>query len=201
MDITYFLKNISKKFFKKIGYISAIVIIPSLLSSCTQREAPTIYFSNASPYPIKDIECIWNNKYSLTLSNLNPGDSRSQSFYITRYSQFFGPVNISWYNKNGQKIVKNFNFKKENLPSISDHEIFNYVQLYFGQDDLESVSSDSPDVANKGRRMDRIMKVYHDQFEKNQFHEVIVQSCSDPFTGCIDSGSNSLIKIQEAENY
>lgn len=145
-----------------------LILSSLLLVSCSSlRESPTIYFSNAGNDPISNLECLWPNKTLLTLSTLNPGDSRTQSFYIRGDSRFFGPVHISWYNSKGEKIVKNFNFKKENLPSISERDIYSYVQFYFIDDDLDVVTSDAVDIGGKVRRMERLMARYESEFRSN----------------------------------
>ncbi len=137
------------------------------LTSCGANiESPVIYFSNASAQKIKNIECSWNGKI-LTLSNLNPGDSRSQSFFINKDENFFGQVHVSWFNHEGDRVAKNFTFKKENLPSIEDKTTYNYVQLYFDQQDLEIITSDITDLSGKVSRMDRMMNRFHDDFVKN----------------------------------
>jgi hypothetical protein len=142
-----------------------LVLVSLFLVSCgSLRESPAIYFSNASNDAIANIECLWPNKMLLTLATLNPGDSRTQSIYLKRDSQFFGPVHISWYNSKGEKIVRNFNFKKENLPSIADRDIYSYVQFYFIDDDLDVMTSDGTDVGGKVRRMERLMAKYGSEF-------------------------------------
>jgi hypothetical protein len=173
----------------------------AILQSCSRKEAPTIYFSNASKSPIRQVEASWNKKFHLTLSFLNPGDSRSQSFYIRRNSSFFGPIYISWYNDRGDKIVKNFEFKESNLPSISEDHLYSYVQFYIGQEDLEIVTSDTPDVAGKTSRMDRLLKFYNDSYSSSVSQSVINQSCSNPMTECVDNrpanNGNSLITVKD----
>ncbi len=62
-------------------------------AACGKLESPVIYFSNVSPEPIKDIQCRWGRKF-LNLPTLNPGDSRSQSFYLSSSSDFFDSVSV-----------------------------------------------------------------------------------------------------------
>ncbi len=142
-----------------------IVLTCLVLVSCgSSIESPVLYFSDASPQPVKNIECNWNGNI-LGLGALNPGDTRSHSFFISGGdSQFFGPVSINWINAKGDRVSKSFNFKKENMPSIKDKTTYNYVQLYFDQEDMEIITSDAADLSGKVRRMDQMMNKYHDDF-------------------------------------
>ena len=128
------------------------------------KEGPVIYFSNVSVTPITKINCIWSDKNELTLPTLNPGDSRSQSFYLKQDSDFFGTVNISWNNSKGEKVVKEFNFREKHLPSMDDTTTYNYIQLYLDQEDIDVVTSDSADLTGKTRRMDRLLTQYRDAY-------------------------------------
>lgn len=146
---------------RKISFI----LLHLFLFACTSRESPTIYISNVSPNPIKNIEINWAEKNLLTLPLLNPGDTRGQSFYIKSKSSFFGPTFISWYNSEGKKTVKNFNFRKSHLPSISDNDVFSYVQLYLDQYEAEVMTIDSVDAGGKIQKMERLMTKYRDDFK------------------------------------
>lgn len=143
-----------------------LILISLLLVACggATKESPVIYFSNASSSPIAKIKCNWAEKNELTLPVLNPGDSRSQSFYIKDDADFFGTVNISWSNSKGEKVVKEFNFREKHLPSMDDSTTYNYVQLYFDQEDIDVISSDSADLTGKTRRMDRLLTQYRDAY-------------------------------------
>ena len=139
-------------------FLSLVTLL--LLVGCATsvpREGPTIYFSNASSEPIKKVECVWAGKNKLTLDGMNPGDNRGQSFFINKNSEFFGEVFISWHDSKGERMTKNFDFKEGNLPSISDHTLYSYVQFYFTEDGVEVVSSDAVDVNGKSRIMERLM--------------------------------------------
>jgi hypothetical protein len=143
------------------------ILIGFAFFSCGElRESPVIYFSNASPAPIKSIEATWARKNVLTLSELNPGDSRSQSFYISSNSDFFGFIIVSWVNAAGDKITKKFFFKENNLPDIGDFTNYHYVQIYLDQEDLEIVTSASPDPSGKTRKMEALLGQYRDQFTR-----------------------------------
>lgn len=146
----------------------SFVIIALLVTSCavvSTKESPVIYFSNASQSPIKDIRCDWANNTALTLPALAPGDSRSQSFYISRNADFFGLVKVTWVNDQGDNVTREFYFRENNLPSIDDHSTYNYVQIYFDQHDLEVVSSDAPDLSGKTQRMDRLLASYKNAYQ------------------------------------
>lgn len=143
-----------------------LVVTLFLLASCaTPKESPVIYISNISTSPISDIKCVWAWNDTLTLPHLYPGDSRGQSFYISQNKDFFGPVSISWKNSQGRRISREFDFKKNNLPSIEISRSYDYVQFYLDQEGLEIVSSDAPNLSYKSVRMDKKLrdaKRYHD---------------------------------------
>lgn len=144
-----------------------ILLASFLLISCSANlESPVIYFSNASTEPVKNIRCEWAKKNVLTLPSLNPGDSRSQSFYIRSVSDFFGLVKLSWENNAGNTISKEFYFMEKNLPSIADHTTYNYIQFYFDQNDFEIISSDAADLPGKTRRMEQILISYRDEYKR-----------------------------------
>ncbi len=151
-----------------------LILLAVFLSSCAPtKESPVIYFSNASLAPVRDIQCYWAKKNSLTLPVLAPGDSRSQSFYMHNLSDFFGPVYISWRNDKGEKLVREFVFKANNLPSIGDATTYNYVQFYLDQEELELVSSDAPDLAGKTRKMERLLAQIKRAYADGSGHETI----------------------------
>jgi hypothetical protein len=143
-----------------------LIFLSFLTFSCgaQKKESPVIYFSNSSPNPIQNIECEWAEENKLSLSVLNPGQSRSESFYVRDDSNFFGQVKVSWQNANGEKIAREFFFNKNNLPSFSDPTIYSYVQLYLDQEEMEITTSDAPDLAGKTRKMDRILAQYRDSY-------------------------------------
>lgn len=175
-----------------------LVFTALLLFSCSSVEGPVIYFSNASADPVKNIECVWAEKNSLSLGALNPGDTRSQSFFISGYSKFFGPVYITWSNARGERMSKNFNFKKENLPSIEDKTTYNYVQLYFDQNDIEVSSSDVVDLSGKVRRMEQVMNKYHDDYIAKRPR--VESICANNTLGvCQNADSTSLISFKRKQ--
>ncbi|MBU6140350.1 MAG: hypothetical protein KGP29_02175 [Proteobacteria bacterium] len=144
-----------------------------LLASCASslRESPMIYISNSSLKPIKNINCEWAKKHVMTLPVLNPGETRSQSFYIENDAEFFGLVSVSWTNDDGKNIAREFFFRKTNLPSIEDHTTYNYVQLYFDQQYVEITTSDAPDLSGKTTKMDSLLLLYQDLYAKGHKEE------------------------------
>ena len=171
-----------------------VILAALLLVGCSANiESPVIYLSNASPSLVKNIECNWNGNI-LSLASLNPVDSRSQSFFINNNSKFFGPIYVTWYNSKNERVSKNFNFRKENLPSIEDKTTYNYVQLYFDQEDIEVTSSDAADLTGKIRRMEQVMNKYHDDFLKSG---VITKSlcANNNMNICEAADSSALIAI------
>lgn len=141
-----------------------------LVSCASLKESPVIYFSNLSNAPIKNIKCTWAEKNVLTLPALNPGDSRSLSFYIKGEESFFGLINVSWDNFEGKNMTKSFFFRKENMPGFFDPTTYNYVQLYFDQEDIEVLSSDAPDLGGKVRRMERMLARYSNEYKQAPGH-------------------------------
>jgi hypothetical protein len=161
------LEKIYQNLVKKI----LIITILSLLSfSCSPflvpKESPVIYFSNASVEPISDIQCQWVASSTLTLPVLNPGDSRTQSFYIKNHADFFGLIKMSWTNAEGDRVTKDFYLLEKHLPSIVDPTTYNYVQLYFDQYDVDITTSDAPDLSGKAKRMEAMLSKYHDIYVK-----------------------------------
>jgi hypothetical protein len=139
-----------------------------LMSCATGKihESPVIYFSNASLKPIKNLKCEWATKHVLSLPNLNPGETRSQSFYIKSDDEFFGLVKLSWSADNGNSVSREFFFRKTSLPSIDDPTTYNYVQLYFDQEYVDISTSDAPDIGGKSAQMDKLLILYHNQYIK-----------------------------------
>lgn len=149
----------------------ALVILLSFFAvSCSGslRESPVIYLSNVSVEKISNIEVRWARKANLVLPSLNPGESNGQSFYIRGDSDFFGEITVSWLNARGERVSKIFEIRQENLPSLSNRRSHNYVQLYFGQEDFEVVSSDSPDLRNKVRKMESLMRRYSQVYQDSR---------------------------------
>ncbi len=169
--------------------LTALILTLASCSSSPKKESPVIYFSNASSDLIKNIQCSWAEKNTLSLPALTPGDSRSQSFYINKKSDFFGLIKTSWTNAEGHSIVKEFYFQEKNLPSISDHETYSYVQLYLDQDDLEVVSSDVADLSGKTRKMDFLLTKYREE-AANTCVPNHIHTCPD------QAAKTSLIRVQ-----
>lgn len=147
-----------------------LIIFGLLFTACgpliVPKESPVIYFSNASVEPISDIQCHWVDSSVLTLPSLHPGDSRTQSFYIKEYADFFGLIKTSWTNAQGERVTKDFFLREKHLPSITDSTTYNYVQLYFDQYDVEVTTSDAPDLSGKTKRMEAMLNKYHNIYTK-----------------------------------
>jgi hypothetical protein len=149
---------------KIIAYLLVLFFF-SCAAVTPSKESPMVYFSNNSPDPITNIRCKWPSGNVLTLAGLNPGDSRSQSFYISSNDVFFGTIDVTWTNANGESMSKAFNLRKEHLPDI-DSGSYSYVQLYFDQEDIEIVTSDIADLGGKIKRMERMLAKYHNDYAK-----------------------------------
>lgn len=149
----------------KIKLFLNLTLILIFSYSCANiKESPVIYFSNISSKPIKDLRSIWVENEKLTLPYLGPGDTRSNSFYISSNDDFFGIVKISWRNDEGQKIVREFDFKENNLPGIKNKRGYDYVQIYLDQEDFDIITSDAPNLSYKTTRMDKILAEKKKQF-------------------------------------
>ncbi len=134
----------------------------------------------------------------MSLPLLLPGNTRSQSFYISSSSDFLGNVLLSWHNKDGRKISKEFSFKKSNLlPNVWDRETYSYVQIYINQNGFEIVTSDSVDPsiitrnpvdpASRLKFMDEMLYNYHQQYLQKMRSQK-------------DQGQDQLIKIDSVNN-
>lgn len=136
------------------------ILLIAFLSACSvgsHKESPVIYMSNASSLPINDIKVVWVDNKVLKLKTLTPGQTRSQSFYLNDSDDFFGLVKISWSGANHSTNTRELYFKRNNMPSIDEHEMYSYVQLYFEQNDLEILSSDNPDMGNITKKRDAML--------------------------------------------
>jgi hypothetical protein len=149
------------KFFNKLTFPLLF-----LLASCSSplKPGPMIYFSNSSPKPIKNIKCAWTKNHTLSLHQLLPGESRSMSFFIEKPSEFFGKVNVTWSNNDGEYMNREFYFREKHMPGINDKDEFNYVQIYLDQQDMELLSSDAADLTGRTQRMDALLAQYHHEY-------------------------------------
>ncbi len=121
------------------------------LSSCANSAylSPSVKFKNSSPNgsEIRNIQVIWNG-YRL-LDNPNSVNvcgqgGFQQSFALKKKSDLFGPVHAEWENAKGEKISKDFVFRKEDLASDPYH--LSDVFLFFTQSDVEYYTSDNPNI-------------------------------------------------------
>ena len=156
-----------------------IIFLLFLLSSCSifPKEAPTIYVSNLSPNIIKNISIKFPKK-TLNLPQLNPGLTQGGSFIINDSKDFFGIVKVEWNNLYNENIIRNFNLKENDLPSFFNPKDFGYVQIYIKDYDIQIITYDTIDSANKTAQMDIILK------DLNVYYNVEKKS---PITGSIMS--------------
>ncbi len=148
-----------------------VLIFISFLSACSSlshKESPVIYVSNLSPQPINNIKIIWAGNKVLKLQTLNPGKTRSQSFYLDDSDDFFGVVNISWSDANHNQNSRDLYFKRNHMPSIDDHEMYSYVQIYLEQKDMEMLSSDAPDLGNITKKRDATLLSFEKHYSASQ---------------------------------
>ncbi|MBM5781838.1 MAG: hypothetical protein FJ368_00260 [Pelagibacterales bacterium] len=183
----------------KKNYFTIALLFLLISCSSSRREAPTIYFSNVSPDMVKDIRVNWVSKNVLTLPNLGPGDSRTQTFYIKQEVDFFGDVSVSWMNARGEKLMKNFTIQKDHLPSIKDKFSFSYVQFYFSQDDIEIITSDIVDISGKSKMMDRLMIKHRSDAELRGVFVDCVPSRINLYNCPGDAVKSVLIRVQSLD--
>lgn len=120
------------------------------LSSCASAYlSPDVKYSNSSldGSEIKNIQVIWNGYHLLDLPgpiNLCGKGGGEQSFALQKKSDLYGPVHAEWQNAKGEKISKDFIFKKEDLTSDPYH--LSTIILFFTQTDVEYFTSDNPNI-------------------------------------------------------
>ena len=116
------MRNLSKYLSVKI---LLILIFMSFISSCSARVAsPGIWIVNQSDNYIRNIKFNWNG-YAVTsgfYADRTPSQGGSQNFILEKKSDLFGPVHLEWEDAEGKKIVKEFEFKKEQLPYFQNNQ-------------------------------------------------------------------------------
>ena len=136
------------------------LIIFLVISSCSltkKIESPVIYISNSSSRPINNIQCQLPN-HIVSIKTINPGQNRSQSFYMKKHQDFFGDVKCFWDNNLGERKIASFAVEPHHLPSIKDKYEYPFLQIFLEQDSYEIYTNDSIDYLNKSRVMDEKMK-------------------------------------------
>ncbi len=130
------MKNLLRKILPK----TLLVLFVLQSASCSgYKSSPRIWIFNFSDNYIKNAGGSWNGNRVLTLDKITPGGAPSQNLILKHQSDFFGPVCIEWENAAGQKIVKEFDFKKEQLPPTKNHN-FDHVFIFLTQDDLKLIA-------------------------------------------------------------
>ena len=142
-----------------------------LLSSCSSfpKESPTIYVSNLSSNIVKNI-AIKFPRQNLNLPQLNPGLTQGRSIIINDSQDFFGTIKVSWNNLYNENIIRNFSLKKNDLPSFFNPKDFSYIQIYIKDYDIQIITYDTKDSANKTAQMDIILRdlnVYYNVEKKS----------------------------------
>jgi uncharacterized protein YodC (DUF2158 family) len=127
---------------KKLLFIMCL----ALCSCASAYLSPSVRFQNSSSdgSEIRNIQVVWNG-YRL-LKESGPFNAckygGGQSFALRKKSDLFGPVHAQWQNAKGEKISKDFIFKKEDLASNPYH--LSTIVLFFTQTDVEYYTSDNP---------------------------------------------------------
>jgi len=133
------LKNIKNQMVNKRTYLKIVLLFLSLnLSGCCCRymSSPAIWMFNLSDNFIYDVRGDWNGYGIRATDELSPGGPPSFSFNVKYQSDIFGPVKLTWKNAKGEIIIKEFEFKKHQLPNTRHHNL-DHIYLFFTQDDLE----------------------------------------------------------------
>lgn len=126
------------------------------LNSCeSYYSSPSVRLQNSSPdgSEIRNIQVNWNGYHLLKTSGpKNTCFGRDeQSFTLKKKSDLFGPVHAEWENAKGEKISKDFIFKKDDLPSFTKgknygHYEYPLIILFFTQESVEFYTSDNPNL-------------------------------------------------------
>ena len=126
----------------------AMVMILGLCSCKSYYLSPDVRYRNSSAdgSEVKNIKVVWN-EYRL-LERSGPYDvcrsGGGQSFALRKKSDLFGPVHAEWQNAKGEKVSKDFIFKKEDLTSRPYH--LSIITLFFTQSDVEYYTSDNHNI-------------------------------------------------------
>lgn len=114
----------------------------------SEKLSPAMTYKNFSENgeTVKNVKVIWSGTH-LRTGDMGRCSDRSEIFGVYKYSDFFGHVHAEWENAKGEKLTKDFVFKKEDLPSYKTrYKRGVYVILYFSQTDLEYYTSDNPNI-------------------------------------------------------
>ncbi len=161
-----------------------IIIFLFIISCKTKIESPVIYISNNSGKPISKINCNLPN-HRISINSIDPGQTRSQSFYISGSKEFFGPIKCSWNNALNELMVNDFTLEKHHLPSFDNKTEYPYIQFFLGQNRYDILTSDEIDFLNKSRMFDESLKF--------NFRQAIVNK--------YNNQNNSLISVEDKNLY
>jgi len=146
-----------------------IIILLITVNCQAKRESPVIYISNNSAKPLTAINCDFPNHH-ISLSHINPGETRSQAFYISSEKEFFGQIKCFWSNNLNEKKISDFILEKKHLPSFDDKFEYPYIHIFLDQDSYEIITNDIIDYTNKSRMMDERMSKNHKQAILDKFY-------------------------------
>lgn len=156
------------------------VLVVAILTSCSPVMSPAFVYSNASSdgSEIRNIHVVWNQYHLLDRSgpiNVCGKGGIEQNFTLQKQSDLFGPVHAEWENAKGEKISKDFIFKKEDMPtfkrSIFGKHVYHVIILFFTQSDLEYYTSDNPRF--KEIEWEKSGNWINKWFEKEQTHKCV----------------------------
>lgn len=142
---------------KKILLHLFLLIFITSCNTNTRTESPTIYISNLSSHKIDNIQ-IKFPKYVLRLESLEPGLTRGQSFTTQNQDDFFGRIFVKWKNQLSEDVYKSFTLMPNDMPSYFNPNVFNYVQIYLKDFDVEVINYDTPNSEKILTNYDIVLK-------------------------------------------
>lgn len=146
-----------------------IIFLLIIVNCQTKYESPVIYISNSSGKSLTSINCNFPNHH-ISLSHINPGETRSQSFYISSEKEFFGQIKCFWNNNLNEKKIGDFIIEKKHLPSFGNKFEYPYIHIFIDQDNYEIITNDIVDYVNKTRIMDERLLKNHKQAILDKFY-------------------------------
>jgi hypothetical protein len=129
-----------------------LIIVVFIINSCGSIMSPAIKYKNSSKDGalISNIKVNWNRYHLLgrPTSFGRCGGGGEQNFNLEWTSHLYGPVHIEWENAKGKKLTKDIIYRKQDFPTFTrrgPHK-YQYIVLYFDQDDVEIYASDNPRI-------------------------------------------------------
>jgi len=157
-----------------------MLLIALAISSCSPVMSPAFVYMNASESggDIKNVSVVWSGYRLLDIPgpiNICGKGGIEQNLFLKKESDLFGPVHAEWENAKGDKISKDFIFKKEDMPTFKRSAFGQYVYhkiiLFFTQTDVEYYTSDNPNI--KEIEWKKSGNWINKWFEKEETHKCV----------------------------